>query len=93
MKPTIITSMEIPLTTAHTMTGVESDPSAAIVTEPKTNMSPPAGNMSERLFLVPMLELISRANSPYPVSVNMANAQCMMITRPKTRTPNASHTT
>ena len=51
VKLTTTTSMQTTLRMPHTKTGVESDPSATIVAEPKTNMSPVEGIVRARLFL------------------------------------------
>ena len=85
--------MAMAAATPQAKTKSESEFSQIARGKPKRNMNPPAGKISERLFLGPPSALIARADSPYSVSVNMASAQYMMITRPKTRTPNAPHTT
>ena len=93
MRPSINTSMAMAVATPQAKTKSESEFSQTIGTEPKIHMNPPAGKISERLFLGPPSALIARADSPYPVSVNMASAQCMRITSPKTRQPIPVHMT
>ena len=44
-------------------------------TVPKRNINAPEGIVRARLFLTPISALISRANSPGPVSVNIARPQ------------------